>query len=90
LIIEVGRETETITVTAGGFLAAPPGLAHFLRVGSDRAARWLTIHAPDGGLPASNAISSSSGYLPQDKAEDWWPASPRSHYRPTTRSPARG
>ena len=52
LIIEVGREAETITLSAGGLLAAPPGLAHSLRVGSDRAARWLTIHAPDGGFAA--------------------------------------
>ena len=31
-------------------LAAPPGLAHSLRNDSNRAARWLTIHAPDGGF----------------------------------------
>jgi hypothetical protein len=30
----------------------PPGVAHSLRNGSDRPARWLTIHAPDGGFAA--------------------------------------
>ena len=52
LIIEIGREAEAITVSAGGFLAAPPGLAHSLRVAGNRPARWLTIHAPDGGFAA--------------------------------------
>jgi hypothetical protein len=30
----------------------PPGVAHSLRNGSDRPARWLTIHAPYGGFAA--------------------------------------
>jgi hypothetical protein len=30
----------------------PPGVAHSLRNGSDSRARWLTIHAPDGGFAA--------------------------------------
>ena len=50
LIIEIGREAKAITVSAGGFLAAPPGLAHSLRVTGNRPAEWLTIHAPDGGF----------------------------------------
>jgi quercetin dioxygenase-like cupin family protein len=52
LVFEVGREAETITVSPGGFLAAPPGLAHSFRVGAGRSARWLTIHGPDGGFAA--------------------------------------
>src|SRR5262245_35401014 len=52
LTFEIGREAETITVSAGGFLAAPPGLAHAFQVAGDRPARWLTIHAPDGGFAA--------------------------------------
>jgi len=52
LIIEIGREAQAVTVSAGGFLAAPPGLAHSLRVAGDRPARWLTMHAPDGGFAA--------------------------------------
>ena len=52
LIIEVGREAEAISVSAGGFLAAPPGVAHSLRVADSQPARWLTIHAPDGGFAA--------------------------------------
>ena len=52
LIFEIGREAETITVSPGGFLAAPPGLAHSIRVGGNRPARWLTIHGPDGGFAA--------------------------------------
>ena len=52
LIFEIGREARTITVSPGGLLAAPPGLAHSLRVGGNRPARWLTIHGPDGGFAA--------------------------------------
>jgi mannose-6-phosphate isomerase-like protein (cupin superfamily) len=50
LIFEIGREAQTIHVSAGGFLAAPPGLAHSFRVADNRPARWLTIHGPDGGF----------------------------------------
>ena len=52
LIFEIGPEAETITVSAGGFVAAPPGLAHAFRVADSGPARWLTIHAPDGGFAA--------------------------------------
>jgi mannose-6-phosphate isomerase-like protein (cupin superfamily) len=52
LTFEIGRETKTITVAAGGFLAAPPQVAHSFRTDGDRPARWLTIHAPDGGFAA--------------------------------------
>ena len=52
LIFEIGPEAETITVSAGGFVASPPGLAHSLRVAESGPARWLTIHAPDGGFAA--------------------------------------
>ena len=52
LTFEIGREPETITVSSGGFVAAPPGVAHSLRNASDRPARWLTIHARDGGFAA--------------------------------------
>lgn len=37
---------------SGGFVAAPPGVAHSLRNDSDRPTRWLTIHAHDGGFAA--------------------------------------
>ena len=52
LTFEIGREPKTITVSSGGFVAAPPEVAHSLRNDSDRTARWLTIHAPDGGFAA--------------------------------------
>ena len=52
VIFEIGPEAETITVSAGGFVAAPPGLAHSFRVADAGPARWLTIHAPDGGFAA--------------------------------------
>ena len=50
LTFEIGREPQTITVFAGGFVAAPPGVAHSFRNDSGRPARWLTIHAHDGGF----------------------------------------
>jgi quercetin dioxygenase-like cupin family protein len=52
LIFEVGSEAQAITVGAGGFVAAPPGLAHAFRVADSGPSRWLTIHAPDGGFAA--------------------------------------
>ena len=52
LTFEIGREARTITVSSGGFVAAPPDLAHSLRNDGDRPARWLTTHAPDGGFAA--------------------------------------
>ena len=45
LTFEIGREKKTITVSSGGFVAAPQGVAHSLRNDSDRPACWLTIHA---------------------------------------------
>jgi quercetin dioxygenase-like cupin family protein len=52
LTFQIGREAKTIVVSAGGFVAAPPGMAHSLRNAGDRPARWLTIHATDGGFAA--------------------------------------
>ena len=52
LTFEIGREREAIRVSSGGFVAAPPGVAHSFRNAGDRPARWLTIHAHDGGFAA--------------------------------------
>jgi quercetin dioxygenase-like cupin family protein len=52
LTFEIGREAKTITVASGGFVAVPPEVSHSLRNDSDRPARWLTIHARDGGFAA--------------------------------------
>ena len=52
LTFEVGAERETITIGAGGFVATPPGVAHSFRTSGDRPARWLIIHARDGGFAA--------------------------------------
>jgi quercetin dioxygenase-like cupin family protein len=52
LTFEIGREAETIAVSSGGFVAVPPQVAHSLRNDSDHPARWLTIHARDGGFAA--------------------------------------
>ena len=50
LTFEIGPESEDVTVAAGGLAAVPPGVVHSVRNASDRAAAWLTIHAPDGGF----------------------------------------
>jgi quercetin dioxygenase-like cupin family protein len=50
LTFEIGCEARTITVSQGGFIAAPPEVAHSFRTDGDRPARWLTIHAQDGGF----------------------------------------
>jgi mannose-6-phosphate isomerase-like protein (cupin superfamily) len=52
LTFEIGQEPETITVSSGGFVAVPPDVAHSFRNAGDRDARWLTIHAHDGGFAA--------------------------------------
>ncbi len=52
LTFEIGCEAETIKVSSGGFVAAPPQVAHSFRNDGDRPARWLTIHARDGGFAA--------------------------------------
>jgi mannose-6-phosphate isomerase-like protein (cupin superfamily) len=52
LTFEVGCEAKEIVVSAGGFLAAPPLVAHAFRTSGNGPARWLTIHAPDGGFAA--------------------------------------
>lgn len=52
LTFEIGREAKMIKVSSGGFIAAPPLVAHSFRNDSDRPARWLTIHAHDEGFAA--------------------------------------
>jgi cupin superfamily acireductone dioxygenase involved in methionine salvage len=50
LTFEIGRDRQTTIVGTGGFVAVPPNVAHAFRHDTDRAARWLTIHARDGGF----------------------------------------
>ncbi len=52
LAFQVGAERETITLGAGGFVAVPQGVAHSYGTAGGRPARWLVIHAPDGGFAA--------------------------------------
>ena len=52
LTFQVGAERETVTLGAGGFVAVPPGVAHSYGTAGDQPARWLVIHAPDGGFAA--------------------------------------
>jgi quercetin dioxygenase-like cupin family protein len=50
LTFEIGCERQTTMVGPGGFVAVPPNVAHAFSHDSDRPARWLTIHARDGGF----------------------------------------
>ena len=52
LTFEVGPERETITVGAGGLVVTPPGVAHSYGTAGAHPARWLIIHASDGGFAA--------------------------------------
>jgi quercetin dioxygenase-like cupin family protein len=52
LTFEIGCERQMITISTGGLVAAPPGVAHSFRTAGDVPARWLTIHAEDGGFAA--------------------------------------
>lgn len=65
LAFEVGAEREAVTVGAGGFVAVPPGLAHSYRTAGDGPARWLVVHAPDGGFAAFMRAARDGG------AVDW-------------------
>ena len=48
LTFELGAET--VTVSAGVFVAVPPNVPHCFRTVGETPARWLTIHTPDGGF----------------------------------------
>lgn len=48
LTFELGDEVAT--VSAGEFIAVPPGVPHSFSNAGNGPARWLTIHAPDGGF----------------------------------------
>jgi mannose-6-phosphate isomerase-like protein (cupin superfamily) len=50
LTFEIGPAPETVAIGAGSIVAARPGVAHSLRNAGPHRARWLTIHAPDGGF----------------------------------------
>jgi mannose-6-phosphate isomerase-like protein (cupin superfamily) len=50
LTCEIGFGPETVTIGAGSLVAAPPSVAHSLRNAGPQRARWLTIHAADGGF----------------------------------------
>jgi cupin superfamily acireductone dioxygenase involved in methionine salvage len=50
LTFEIGCDRRTAIVGAGGFVAVPPNVAHAFGHDCDRPARWLTIHARDGGF----------------------------------------
>jgi uncharacterized protein YjlB len=52
LTFEIGAERQTVTVGAGSLVAAPPGVGHSFRTSGGHPARWLTIHARDGGYAA--------------------------------------
>ena len=52
LTFQIGAERETVTVGAGGFVGVPPGLAHSYGTAGEQPARWLIVHARDGGFAA--------------------------------------
>jgi quercetin dioxygenase-like cupin family protein len=79
LTFEVGAEGEKITVGAGGFVAVPPRVVHSFGTDGHRQARWLVIHARDGGFAAFMRgmrdgvaiewdIAPGDGGLPADRA----------------------
>lgn len=50
LVFQIGDDASEIAVAAGGCVAVAPHVPHSFRVDSRVPARWLTIHAPDGGF----------------------------------------
>jgi quercetin dioxygenase-like cupin family protein len=65
LTFEIGREAKTITVSSGGFVTAPPGMAHPLRNDSDGPRAGVRSTHATGDSPhscaASVTASTSSG-----------------------------
>ena len=52
LTFVIGRESDRLTVSFGTFVAVPPLVAHSLATDGESPARWLAIHARDGGFAA--------------------------------------
>jgi quercetin dioxygenase-like cupin family protein len=50
LTFEVGPTAERIALAAGGFVSAPPNVAHTYLNDSDADACWLNFHTPDTGF----------------------------------------
>jgi quercetin dioxygenase-like cupin family protein len=50
LTFAVGPAAERITVTAGGFVAVPPNVAHSFLNASTADSSWLNLHTPDKGF----------------------------------------
>ena len=50
LDFELGAERETVRMSPGSFVAAPPGLVHTFRNDGLGRARFLNFHAPSGGF----------------------------------------
>jgi mannose-6-phosphate isomerase-like protein (cupin superfamily) len=52
LSFALGPGAEPIAMSAGGFVAVPPNVAHSFANESGADARWLNLHAPDTGFAA--------------------------------------
>jgi mannose-6-phosphate isomerase-like protein (cupin superfamily) len=52
LTFELGPDFAPVTIPAGELVAVPPNVVHSFHNAGDQPARWLTIHAPDGGFAA--------------------------------------
>lgn len=52
LVFRIGYDAVEVTIPAGGSVAVAPHVPHAFRVDGGAPARWLTIHAPDGGFAA--------------------------------------
>ena len=52
LVFQIGHEAVEVRIPAGGSVAVAPRVPHAFRVDGEAPARWLTIHAPDGGFAA--------------------------------------
>ncbi len=51
--LEFRLAEETVRLPAGSFALAPPRVVHGFSVASREGARWLNLHAPDGGFAES-------------------------------------
>jgi quercetin dioxygenase-like cupin family protein len=51
--LEFHLADESVRLPAGAFVLAPPGVVHWFSVASADGARWLNLHAPDGGFAES-------------------------------------
>jgi quercetin dioxygenase-like cupin family protein len=68
--VRIGPELEPVVATAGTLVAIPPGVIHAFDIDGPGAARFLNVHAPDGGFARYLRKRKTEGVDSFDPPED--------------------